>query len=95
MINLLNWPSLDSRRTYFKLIMFYKIINYLIIVPSISLTPMFTSSRGHSQHFITPYVRINAYLFSFLPSTFKLWNNLPENKVNQPPLNDFKELLYS
>ena len=79
MINSLNWPSLDSHCTYFKLIMFYKIINDLIVVPSISLTPMSTSTRHHSQRFRTPYSRINTYPFSFLSSTIKqahkkVWN---------------------
>ena len=53
---------------------------------------MSTFTRGLSQSFRKPYARINTYFFSFLPSTTKLWNNLPENIVNQ---HDFKELLYS
>ena len=68
--------------------MFYKMINFQMEVPSISLTSMSSVTRGHAQRF-----RINSYLFSFLPSTIKLWNTLPEDVVNQPPINCFKDVL--
>ena len=62
-------------------------------VPSISLTSMSSVTRGHSQRFRIPQARINSYLFSFLPSTIKLWNTLPEDVVNQPSINCFKDVL--
>ena len=73
--------------------MFYKIINFQMEVPSISLTSMSSVTRGHAQRFRIPQARINSYLFSFLPSTIKLWNTLPEDVVNQPPINCFKDVL--
>jgi len=94
MLNSLNWPTLESCRVYSKLVMFYKVIKSHIEVPSLSLNPIFTSTRGHSQRFRPPYASLNTYLFSFLPSTIKLWSNLPENIVNQPTLSDFKKSLY-
>jgi len=94
MLNSFNWSTLESHHVYSKLVMFYKIINSHIQVPSLSLNPIYTSTRGYSQHFRPPYTSLNTYLFSFLPSTFKLWNNLPENIVNQPTLSDFKKSLY-
>ena len=82
------------RHFYSKLVMFYKIINNLIVVPSLPLIPLSTCTRGYSQHFRIPHAKINTHLYSFLPSTIKLWNNLPQNIVDQPSLNSFKNLLY-
>jgi len=94
MLNSLDWLTLESRRLYSKLVMFYKIIYGYIEVPSISLFPIQTSTRGHSQRFRPPYASRNTDLYSFVPSTIKLWNNLPEKIVNQPSLSNFKESLY-
>ena len=66
MLTSLNWPSLESRRTFCKLVMFYKIINCQIEVPSISLTSMPSVTRGHSQRFRIPQARINSYILIFL-----------------------------
>ena len=94
MLYSLDWPILESRRLYSKLVMVYKIINVYIEVPSLSLIPIHTSTRGHSQRFRPPYASCSTYLYSFVPSsTIKLWNNLPENIVNQPSLSNFKESL--
>ena len=91
MLNSLDWPTLKSR-LYSKLVMFYKVINGYIELPSISLFPTQTSTRGHSQHFRPPYASCSTY--SFVPSTINLWKNHPENIVNQPSLSNFKESLY-
>jgi len=68
MLNSLDWPTLESHHAYSNLVMFYKIINSHIEVPSLSLSPIYTSTRGHSQHFRPPYARLYTYLFSFLSS---------------------------
>ena len=89
-----NWPSLESRRTFCKLVMFYKIINCQMEVPSISLTSMSSVTRSHSQRFKIPQARINSYLFSFLTSTIKIiMEHFPEDMVNQPSINCFKDIL--
>ena len=76
----LNWPTLELRRNYLKLIMLYKIAEGLIDIPSILLTPLHSLTRGHPYHFHIPSARINSYLYSlFLPSTIKLWNQLPQH----------------
>jgi len=62
-----------------------------IDVSSLSLNSLSTSTRGHSQHFRSH----NHYQPFLLPTlNHQLWNNLPENIVNQPTLYDFKNLLY-
>ena len=45
MITSLNWPTLEQRRNYLKLVMFYKIIRGFAIIPSLSLIPMCTSTE--------------------------------------------------
>jgi len=78
MLDHLKWPLLEQRRNYLKLIMLYKILHE---VP-ISLTPLSSSTRGHSQLFITPFARTETYLHSFLLSTITLWNSLPSSLFN-------------
>ena len=72
MITSLNWSSLEQRRNSLKLVMFYKIIRGFAVIPSLSLIPLCTSTRGHVQRFKIPSARVNSYLHSFLPSTVKL-----------------------
>ena len=89
MLTHLKWPSLEQRRNFLKLIMFYKILNGLVDI-SITLTPLLTSTRGHNQRFFTPFARTDTYLNSFLPS-IKLWNSLPDSLVDLDDINQFKE----
>ena len=86
----LKWPLLEQRRNFLKLIMFHKILYGLVDV-SITLTPLSTTTHGHSHHFVTPFVHTNTYLNSFLPSIINLWNSLPESLVNLDDINQFKE----
>ena len=86
----LGYHSLEQRRNFSKLIMFYKIVNDLVDV-SVILAPLSSSTRGHNQHFVTPFARTDTYLNSFLPSTIKLWNSLPDSLVELDDINQFKE----
>ena len=90
MLTHLKWPSLEQRRNFLKLIMFYKILNDLVDV-SITLAPLSTSTRGHNQRFVVPFARTDTYLNSFLPSTIKLWNSLPDSLIELDDINQFKE----
>ena len=77
--------------------MFYKIVNDLVDI-SITLhrlAPLSTSTRGHNQRFVTPFARTDTYLNSFLPSTIKLWNSLPDSLIELDDINQFKEDLSS
>ena len=90
MLTHLKWPSLKQRRNFLKLIMFYKIVNDLVDV-SVTLAPLSTSTRGHNQCFVTPFARTDTYLNSFLPSTIKLQNSLPDSLIELDDINQFKE----
>ena len=85
MMNHLSWPTLESRRTFIKLLLFYKIEKKLVET-TINLIPLTSTTRGHRHRYSIPSANIDTYLNSFVPSTIKLWNNLPEPLV---ALNNF------
>ena len=94
MLSQLNWPCLEARRNYLKIIMFYKIIKGLVhITPTPVLIPASSTTRGHSKRYHIPTSRINCHLFSFLPTAIKLWNSLPSCIVETNSLEDFKKQL--
>ena len=64
MMESLGWPSLQSRRTNVKLILFYKIINDIVDVDIddnilVPITCHYT--RGHLMQ---PYTKVDAYKYS-------------------------------
>ena len=90
MLNHLSWPTLEQRRNYFKLLMLFKLIHGLVAIPSITLIPMASRTRGHSHRYYIPPVRTETYLHSFLPSAIKLWNNLPQSLTEISNIDNFK-----
>ena len=94
MLNELGWPTLAKRRQYFKLIMFYKIVNgqtpaYLSdLVPNYNVQPTVQLRNRRSQR----QIRFNSLRFgnSFIPSTIELWNNLPDDIRQSVTLSQFK-----
>ena len=92
MINHLSWPTLESRRTFLKLLLFYKIEKNLVET-SINLVPLTTITRGHPYRFSIPSINTNTFANLFVCSTTKLWNNLPEPLVSTVHLNKYKEHL--
>ena len=58
--------------------MFYKIINEHVCVEFHNhLQPNESSTRGRSLKFRQVPTRVDAYLYSFLPSAIQQWNSLP------------------
>jgi len=88
-----SWPSLEQRRTHFKLLMLLKLIYHLVEIPSITLTSLTSCTRGHNHRFTIPPIRTESYLHSFLPSAVKLWNNLPQSLIKIDNIDDFKKAL--
>ena len=91
MLQTLRWRSLSDRRNDAKLCMIYKIINGLVSIPANKyLIPVNTVTRKqHSLYYLIPHSRCNYHLYSFLPSTIRLWNSLPQH-VNKNSLDSFK-----
>ena len=97
MLKELGWPTLAKRRQYFKLIMFYKIVNgqtptYLSdLVPNNNGQPTVLLRNRRSQR----QIRFNSLRFgnSFFPSTIQLWNDLPDDIRQSATLSQFKSTL--
>jgi len=86
MINILGWPTLESRRNTMRTEMMYKIMNNLVDVPTDTiLLPSSLQLRGHSNNY--PVERM---LMSILQG-IKLWNSLPQHLIDSPDLSTFKE----
>ena len=97
MMESLGWPSLQNRRTNAKLIMFYKIINDIVDVDiddNINLLVPVTChyTRGHLMQ---PYTRVEAYKYSYMSSSIKLWNTLLGDVVNQNSAENFQANLHT
>ncbi len=83
-----DWEPLVNRRRAFRMFMFYKMHNGLVVIhPTLYLTPR----QYHTSHkYYIPHSRIDQHAFSFFPSTVRLWNKLPSTTVHAPSLNVFK-----
>jgi hypothetical protein len=92
MLQTLTWPTLQQRRLKTKLIMFYKIVHHIVVVPTTILIP--TDSRiRQSLPFIYRHLHAfkDLYKYSFFPNTIIYWNLLPQNIVLCPTVNTFRE----
>ena len=68
----LNWTSLQERRKQSRLILMYKIVNHLLIVPDRCLptpSPFTRTHAHHSQKFLHLQSTVETYQYSFLPRT--------------------------
>ena len=94
----LGWSTLESRRKLHKLVLFYKMVNNL--VPEY-LSSLVTPRVGETSHYLlrnnnnmqTVFARTQLYYNSFLPSTLRAWNELPDNIRSLPSLNLFKKAI--
>ena len=91
----LGWESLQARRTKHKLIIFYKIINGLtpeylqsLIPPMVQNTTSYNLRNSSDLRNIQ--ARTNIFYNSFLPSTIRAWNELPEETKTVPSVASFK-----
>ena len=93
MINELGWETLAERTARSKAILMYEIQNDLIeISPNI-----FQPSNIHCCHsqavLNIPTCRINCWKYPFVPTTVKIWNNLPMAVINSNNLQSFNSSL--
>ena len=90
----LNLPTLEQRRNNLKLVMMYKMVHRQVHIDNGTyLIPTASQTRGHDQRFLQPHSRIDSYLYSYYPSTIKLWNNLSSSTVESPTLSTFKQCI--
>ena len=90
----LGWPSLYQRRKIAKAIMLYKILHNMVAIPIKHYkVPITVYTIGHPQRFQQVAAHINAYLYSYFPSSIKIWNSLPEAVIQAPDVEEFKKLI--
>ena len=69
----------------------FKIVHHLVFV-SYLLLP---NSKLHFSRFLPPHNKSNSFLYSFLPATISLWNNLPLDALTSTSLPVFKRLIHN
>ncbi len=97
MLQTLNWPSLEIRKTRTRLIMFYKIIHSVVAIqPPINLLiPADPRTRQCNIHsFKHIHTNKDSYQFSFYPRTVIQWNLLPPSVYVADTVDAFKALTY-
>ena len=91
----LGLSPLSKRRTYFKLVLFYKMKNQITPAYLSNLCPAPVADRTNynlrNAEDIDPLTSTkNYFLKSFLPSTIRLWNELPKELRAVSTVNTFK-----
>ena len=96
----LGWDTLACRRKIHKLTLFYKMVHgiapkYLqdLLLPCTPSQHSYTLRNDDNFKFILPQVKTTSYMNSFLPSTIRLWNDLPLYVRNNPSLSSFRNAL--
>ena len=89
MLDDLEWPPLQRRRKELKLTLFHKAYHNEVDVP----IPLDTNTRGPAHKFLIPSSRTNHHLYSFYPSTVRMWNVLPGEAVTSDTTDKFKATL--
>ena len=85
--------TLQERRMQVKSAMLYRIGHNLVAIPVTPFLIPVRTSRGHSMKFFISQSTVNSHLYSFFPSTIRIWNQLPECAVSAPSLETFKQRL--
>ena len=98
--NELGLDPLSIRRKVHKLILFYKMVHGLapeylqeLLIPCRQNSNTYSLRHQDDFKFVLPRVKTTAYMNSFLPSTIKLWNDLPFDIRTLPTVSAFKKSL--
>ena len=90
----LNWNTMETHFKHLRLQMLHKIIHSSMDVSLPSyITHRTRHTRGSDLTFIQPDTAIDAYKYSFFPTSIQLWNNLSIDTINCNNLDTFKEHL--
>ena len=74
--------TLQERRMQSKSVMLYRIVHNLVEITAMPFLIPLRTSRGHSMKFFIPQSTVNSHLYSFFPSTIRMWNQLPEYAIS-------------
>ena len=92
----LGWPKISERAKFLKVSLFYKAINGLTSKNFSNFLMARCTRAGGVDHlrnhprFLPPFGRSDRYKDSFLPTTCRLWNELPIIITNSVSLTSFK-----
>ena len=90
MLHQLSWETLEQRRKKARVVMMYRVIHGLVMIPDNQLVPTSVDTRGNSKKFHQLAARTNYYKHTFFPSTIPHWNALPETVASASTLEEFK-----
>ena len=92
-LQLCGLSSLERRRLVADLVLFYKIVNKIVLIDlGVSLQPIgYSVTRGHSRRYKVPSARIDSRMYSFVIRTIKIWNDLNEQLVCSDSVASFKK----
>lgn len=90
----LQWQSLRSRRDYFVVKMFFKIVNgmcpnYLKAILPLEVNDIRRSKLRNPNKLTIPKTRLNLFKSSFVPRGISMWNNLPQEYYSILTLTSF------
>ena len=80
------WPSLSERRARQIIMLLQKARMNQTRIPIDTLA----NNTRKENTYIVPHSRVNAHLYSFFPSTIRLWNSLPDNIRRTDDITNFK-----
>jgi len=95
MLHHLQWPSLQSRKSTARLILLFKIVRNLLVLPNrcqSQPTNLYTHANN-SLKSAQLQSRVDLYKYSFLPRTIIDWNNLQIDNIDTINLKTFKSTL--
>ena len=96
--NILNWPLLSTRRTYFSLVECYKIVfglSYLDFQEFFEFAKVHSTRANHSYKLFLKSSKINCFKHSFFIRVVSDWNSLSKDIVEAGTLELFKSRLKS
>ena len=91
MIDRWEWDTLCQRRIRVNAIMVYRVKYSLVAVEMLPKFSQTGAAMGGNRHgYRIPFCRTTVYKESFLPSTIRVWNQLPKDAIVAKSLESFK-----
>ena len=92
MLDSLGWRSLEDRRADARLVLFYKIVYNLVVVPLTQYInhPVRITRHMHPLHFVQIRATASYYKYSFFPLAIVQWNRLPHHIPVLSDLDSFR-----
>ena len=94
MLSDIEWNTLQQRRMQGKTEMLYRVVHQLVSIPFTPFLKPTRASTGHTMKYAIPRSTVvNAHLYSFVPSTTRIWNQLLSSAASANSLETFRDEL--